>query len=46
MVCTEISDDGDRDVIGAVGEGMRTAALNWVRIVGYNGEACAEGVAD
>jgi hypothetical protein len=33
MVHTEITDNGDRDVIGTVGEGMRTAALNWFRIV-------------
>jgi len=38
-------DDGDRDVIGTVGEGMGAAALNWARIVGCNGEVCAGGVA-
>jgi len=45
MVRTEISDNGDRDVIGTVGEGMRTAALNWVRIVDCNGEVCVGEVA-
>jgi len=45
MVRTEISDNGDRDVLGTVGEGMRTAALNWIRIVVCNGEVCAGGVA-
>ena len=41
MVRTEMSDNGDGDVIGTVGEGMRTAALNWVRVVGCNGKVCA-----
>jgi len=45
MVRTEISDNGDRDVIGIVGEGMRTAALSWFRIGDCNGEVCAGGVA-